>query len=95
MITQGSILIQCRHCPSRAVWATFNTTGRRTLVDPQPATDGNLALEREQGVLIATVIPPKLRGDHTELYRSHFVTCPGADKARVPRRRQTPGRATR
>jgi len=85
MITEGSSLIQCRYCPQRAVWATFQTTGRRALINPHPTATGNLDLTREKGVLIAEVIPPAKRGDHDELYESHFATCPGAKAARRPR----------
>jgi len=93
-VTQGAQLVQCRYCPAKAVWATFATTGRRTLVDPQPVLKGNIELTREHGALLAEVIPPLKRAQHTELYMSHFASCTGAKSARGTRRRQTPGMET-
>jgi len=96
MITQGSPLVKCRYCPAHAVWATYEQTSRRTLVDPLPTVNGNIELTRKTGTaLIARVVPVKERGQHTELYLSHFVSCPGRDKARSASSRQTMRRTGR
>ena len=97
MITTGSPLVQCRWCPAKAVWATYEETNRRTLIDPTPTANGNLALTRSHGGLYALVVPSKDRHRHTELYVSHFVRCPGSkDRARVMKQnRETHRRSER
>lgn len=79
-------MIQCRYCPEKAFWATYRSTERRTLVDPQPSPNGNLHLTvTEGGVFLVEVIDADQRSRYTALYVSHFATCPGAKTARRPR----------
>lgn len=72
----------CRSCGAEIRWA--KTTGGKPIpVDPEPAENGNLALETVRGELMA--FPASLFVEPDELHVSHFATCPNADEHRKPK----------
>lgn len=79
----------CRTCHAPIRWA-FTEKGRRMPVDPEPHPEGTIALEpipgasRDVTTMRAIVVAI---GSRPTLYRSHFSTCPQADRHRKRGRR--------
>ena len=76
---------KCRSCKAEILWVEFEATGKRMPIDALPADDGNVTVTYRANTqqLFALVLrrdedPPENRN----LYTSHFVTCPDADKHR-------------
>lgn len=67
---------RCRTCDAQIVWAV-STSDRAIPMDAAPAEDG-------QFVIVEGVARPPELWDPPDLprYRSHFVTCPDADRHR-------------
>lgn len=65
----------CGSCPAEIVWAETER-GRRIPLDARPVADGNLALV--DGVALAATKAPS----DAPRYRSHFVSCPNAERHR-------------
>lgn len=87
-------MARCRSCGAEVTFVPTRA-GKLMPLDPHPAEDGNVRLDRTVWADPAAVV---LAGDElTEvrdraeepLYRPHFATCPNADRHR---RRRTPPR---
>ncbi|MBM0256374.1 hypothetical protein [Micromonospora sp. 4G55] len=79
-------LDDCRSCKARFVWATHQRTLRPMPVDVAPSADGNLALAvTAAGAVTCRVVKPELAYGRQDLHKSHFATCPDADRHRRPR----------
>jgi hypothetical protein len=86
----------CRRCKAPIVWARTEH-GRTMPLDPEPVVGGNIAVTGALGVnlerlvrdeLVAVVVPRAVLESlepETELYRSHFASCPYASEFRRPR----------
>ena len=82
-------------CRTEVIWA-ITARGRLMPVDPEPAADGTVMLTGQADAPVATVVNPAQPplGGWPALYRTHFSTCPGAERWRTRRRRLT-GRSGR
>ena len=67
----------CRSCGQQIVWA-FTEPGRRMPVDAGPHPDGTITLRTVAGEMFAVIDP----GEPGPKHRSHFASCPQADKWR-------------
>lgn len=79
----------CKGCGAHVIWAS--TIRANTMpVDARPVPDGNVVLRWLGGKPYAEVVsnPAKLFGKTVR--KSHFVTCPKADRYRRPRTRRQP-----
>lgn len=75
-------LFPCESCASRIIWAVTDK-GVAIPVDPSPAVDGNIVLERREFAAPRAHMAKKAdRVGRTDLYVSHFATCPNADRHR-------------
>jgi hypothetical protein len=78
----------CRSCRAPIVWAR-TVNGKRMPVDRDPTPDGNLVLavpgvdDTEPYVTVVDPDQPML--DDPPRYRSHYATCPDADRWRKQR----------
>jgi hypothetical protein len=77
----------CEGCKAPIVWAVTRNA-RPMPVDPEPAPDGNVLLTRTASGVSAEVVSNPARLFGRKAYRSHFVTCPKADRYRRPRSRR-------
>lgn len=72
----------CKSCGAPVQWAV-TALGARMPIDPEPVADGNLVMlapiEAEHRVRSANAGEKRVG---VGLYRSHFSTCPNADKHR-------------
>jgi hypothetical protein len=77
---------QCRSCRAPIIWLTIRPLGRRMPIDTEPAPDGNIIADLTQavGVVIPNAALPQMRADTPDepFYRSHFATCPDANRWR-------------
>ena len=77
---------QCRSCPATIEWAkTYKADAAIPLdVEPAPKGEGNLLLlpSANKTVSVNKDDARWLEGLGIELRRSHFATCPAADKNR-------------
>lgn len=81
----------CSSCRASIIW-TRTTTGSRMPVDPVPVADGNVALvvRGADGAGLTAIVLKSRRDAHLlsgaltagPRYKSHFATCPNADKHR-------------
>lgn len=80
----------CKSCNGLIIWAT--TANLRTMpVDAEPVNPntggGNILLAETGATPRATVVSNPARLFGKTVYRSHFVTCPHAERHRHPRAR--------
>lgn len=72
-------LAGCRRpgCGTPILWLRHAGTGRRAPIDADPAPDGNIVIDLEQGeyAVLAGERLTRLRDDGAELRLNHFVTC--------------------
>lgn len=73
----------CSSCRRACRW-TVSTKGKRLPLDPAPEPDGTIALADVEGETVGVVVSgdllEHLRRRGAKLYRSHFATCPHADR---------------
>lgn len=76
-------------CRADIVWAV-TTKGRRMPVDADPVANGNVMIvldeDQDEDTPMAFVVnpdAPPLEGWRGTLHRSHFETCPAADRWRT------------
>jgi len=86
-------MIVCRSCNANILWAV-TTKGKRIPIDPTPVEDGNIRLVVRENHLppLALVVDfaqrerigtlREMKEDRVELFKSHFATCPNAQKHR-------------
>lgn len=80
----------CRACKAPITWAKTET-GRAIPLDPELASDGNIAIigdgDEPVAVVLDRAVLERLRenGERRLFYRSHFASCPHADEFRRPR----------
>lgn len=73
---------RCGSCHSEIEWAKTEN-GRLIPIDALPVADGNLAVRRVTGDLLARVVKPEDQLEPDEKRGvSHFATCPNASKHR-------------
>jgi len=68
----------CRSCFAPIIWRNTEK-GRPIPLDPEPTPNGDVRVD-EHGT--AHVLPNEPRLGTDELHRSHFATCPDADRHR-------------
>jgi hypothetical protein len=76
---------RCSSCKAEIVWAW---SGKKPMpIDADPVLDGNVELANPEGdELIAKVWgTAHVWPDDMPRYRSHFATCPDAERYRRPR----------
>jgi hypothetical protein len=80
---------QCSACHAEIAWA-FTPRGKRMPIDADPHPAGNVVVSvADSGRLECRVlsrIEVSLQPDDVELYRSHFATCPDAQRFRDRKR---------
>lgn len=71
----------CRshRCGAPIIWARSMATGKLMPVDAEPVADGNIVLTEDLLGEITAVIEP---GATAPRHKSHFATCPDADRFR-------------
>jgi hypothetical protein len=75
---------RCASCKAEILWAWSGK--KRIPIDPELVPDGNVELTPEGDELIAKVWGTAHVWPEGEArYRSHFATCPHADRHRRPR----------
>jgi len=73
---------KCSSCSAPIVWAN-TATGKKMPLDAQPHPLGNLVMDEAGNVGPPDAWPGNLgTPDLTKRYRSHFATCPQADRHR-------------
>ena len=65
----------CKGCNARIEWHK-TAEGKNIPIDPDPHPDGNVTFDAKLRVVVAEP------GSKPKMYRSHFATCPKADKFR-------------
>jgi hypothetical protein len=78
----------CSTCGAPIEWARFKVTGKRHPLDIPPAVDGTLQVvgADPDGTPVIRLMPVAERREHDGLLRrTHFATCPDADRHRRPR----------
>lgn len=70
----------CSSCGAAIIWA--KTKRGRMPVDALPSEGGNVALEDDGRSVTAIVYAAKQRPQFGVFYKSHFATCPNAEKHR-------------
>lgn len=80
---------KCKSCSAAIVWAK-TSAGKLIPIDAAPAADGNIRLWKgpSTGEWLALYRPKPPQGE--PLYKSHFATCPDAQKFRRPRAKAVP-----
>ena len=71
----------CRSCGRHIVWASTEA-GKKMPVDLEEVEGGNVRLIRKPGGFFAKVITSQ---NDVKAHKSHFATCPNADKHRKSR----------
>ncbi|MEA2702898.1 MAG: hypothetical protein QOD63_843 [Actinomycetota bacterium] len=91
---------RCRACAA-AIWFGLTVKGRRMPIDPAPAEDGNVVIDADVVLhaladLDARTLPHVRvlgKGEAVDpdvpRYRSHFSTCPAAERFRRPKAKAT------
>jgi hypothetical protein len=87
--------VRCRACPAQVRWVVMARSGKRAPINPEPdAEKGNVMLiadaadeaifkaEIGQALVLAGEALEEERANGTDLYLSHFATCPGAEGLR-------------
>lgn len=77
--------MKCRSCNANILWAV-TTKGKRIPIDPTPVKDGNIRLiVRENNLPPLAIVVTLSENRDTDMYKSHFATCPNAQKHRNKR----------
>jgi len=71
----------CASCGAEIIWCRTDT-GKRMPVDAHPATDGNFILDGDPQLPTARSVARVDSEPGQPLHRSHFATCPHADRYR-------------
>jgi len=71
--------MKCRSCGAPILWAE-TPKGKRIPIDPTPVPDGNIFLVTREGGRPPLAMPA-ITGN-PDRWKSHFATCPNADKHR-------------
>jgi hypothetical protein len=75
----------CRSCGAVIIWAETEK-GKSIPIDPTPTEDGNIRLVvREQPQSPIAIVVTKPENRDTDMFKSHFATCPNASKHRKAR----------
>jgi hypothetical protein len=75
-------LDSCSSCHQPIIWA-ITTKAKRMPIDAEPQPDGNVALDFRAGMdPLARVLTVTQQFGLKNLRKSHFATCPQADKWR-------------
>lgn len=78
---------KCKACSAPIIWAVTNT-GKAIPIDAQPVANGNVVLFDGPGSgKVLALFGKKAQAGATELYASHFATCPASEHFRKPRKR--------
>lgn len=80
----GAMTDTCRSCGRPILWAKVHITETPIPLDPNPRPDGNIILRPKRPyVEVATTTQIKeAKKNSTDLYVTHFATCPNAEKHR-------------
>lgn len=72
----------CKSCGAAIRWVTM-PSGKRMPLDAAPHPDGHIAIHSDglRAAVLSTIELAEYRG-RVDLYRSHFATCPQADRHR-------------
>lgn len=77
---------ECKTCSAPIRWVVSAATGKRMPIDPDPTPGGNIGLDLSGMVAAAHVYAGEklmaIRERGSDLYLSHFVTCPQAGEHR-------------
>jgi hypothetical protein len=71
----------CRSCGTTIFWYKNVLSGKAAPIDAEPVWGGNIALLADG---FYCVLPADERAGRTDLYKSHFATCPNSKKHRKP-----------
>jgi hypothetical protein len=71
----------CNSCKQEILWAKTEN-GRSMPIDPKPIGRGTLELTVVNADYRVRVVPKEERKFRGDLYRSHFASCPFAEKHR-------------
>ena len=75
----GAPIGMCPRCWGDVVWAISAASGKLTLVNPEPAKDGNVLLAARGGNVWATVLSKTAAlSAPGALHTLHSATCPNA-----------------
>lgn len=75
-------LDSCSSCHKPIIWAV-TTRAKAMPINAEPETDGNIALDFRPGMdPLARVLNTTQQFGRKNLRKSHFATCPQADKWR-------------
>ena len=76
----------CRSCHAEVIWVKVAPNNKRMPIDPNPDPAGNVLVDmhRRTAIVVSTEELKLLEevGKHAPLYRSHFASCPQADRWR-------------
>lgn len=78
---------QCRSCHKEVRWVVTEPSLKRMPLDPIPAPDGNMWIDRIEGGVPVMRVALNADGVPASVplrYVSHFVTCPDRDDWRRP-----------
>lgn len=81
----------CSTCGRQITWAINQATNKRVPLDPNPIPAGNVARVGydDKGVPIVVFLK-KDETTNNPRYRSHFMTCPHAQRHRKPKAPKQP-----
>lgn len=80
--------VPCRSCGAPIGWCVTEA-GKRIPLDAEPVPDGNMVVLAQFGNAPGLALPfDPAKHEGWTRWRSHFATCPNADKHRRPRARQ-------
>lgn len=71
----------CRSCQAPMIWARTQA-GRNIPLDPTPSPKGNVELTADNFAVVLGGRAADERRVDTDLYISHFATCPNASRHR-------------
>jgi hypothetical protein len=71
----------CRSCGQRMLWAKTES-GKSIPLDPEPAPDGNVALDGAVAMVLGPEAAAQCRAAGGRLYKSHFATCSHPERHR-------------
>ncbi len=72
---------KCSACGAPIIWAKHEKSGKPNPIDADPCPDGNVLLRGDFYMLV----PKAERVDWPKLHKSHFSTCPEAQRFRGSR----------
>lgn len=81
----------CGSCKAPVIWAVL-ASSRRIPIDAEPCEQGNVSLSRQPYGVLATPVKAMLAFGRKDLRRSHFATCPNAQKHRQERANRSAAR---